>query len=43
LRDAAADNALFAKISAALKNLGEIDPHRPAGASGAPNRPLRTR
>ena len=28
LRDAAADNALFAKVSAALKKLGEINPHR---------------
>jgi predicted PurR-regulated permease PerM len=33
LRDAAADNALFAKVSAALKNLGEINPHRPAPSS----------
>ena len=30
LRDAAADNALFAKVSVALKKLGEINPHRPA-------------
>jgi predicted PurR-regulated permease PerM len=29
LRDAAADNALFAKVSAALQHLGEINPHRP--------------
>jgi predicted PurR-regulated permease PerM len=35
LRDAAADNALFAKVSAALKKLGEINPHRQA-ASSAP-------
>ncbi|MDQ6867624.1 MAG: AI-2E family transporter [Pseudomonadota bacterium] len=35
LRDAAADNALFAKVSAALRNLGEINPQRPA-PSGAP-------
>jgi predicted PurR-regulated permease PerM len=33
LRDAAADNALFAKVSAALKNLGEINPHRFAPSS----------
>ena len=33
LRDAAADNALFAKVSAALKMLGEINPHRPAPSS----------
>ena len=33
LRDAAADNALFAKVSAALKNLAEINPHRPAPSS----------
>ena len=33
LRDAAADNALFAKVSAALKKLGEINPHRPAPSS----------
>jgi predicted PurR-regulated permease PerM len=33
LRDAAADNALFARVSAALKNLGEINPHRPATSS----------
>jgi predicted PurR-regulated permease PerM len=29
LRGAAANNALFAKVSAALKNLAEINPHRP--------------
>jgi predicted PurR-regulated permease PerM len=33
LRDAAADNALFAKVSAALQHLGEINPHRPAPSS----------
>ena len=33
LRDAAADNVLFAKVSAALKNLGEINPHPPAPSS----------
>ncbi|MGB6176472.1 MAG: AI-2E family transporter [Methylocella sp.] len=33
LRDAAADNALFAKVSAALKKLGEINPHRPTPSS----------
>jgi len=33
LRDAAANNALFAKVSAALKNLGEINPRRPAPSS----------
>jgi hypothetical protein len=33
LRAAAADNALFAKVSAALKKLGEINPHRPARPS----------
>jgi hypothetical protein len=33
LRAAAADNALFAKVSAALKKLGEIKPHRPARPS----------
>ena len=33
LRDAAADNALFAKISAALQHLGEINPHRPTPSS----------
>jgi predicted PurR-regulated permease PerM len=33
LRVAAADNALFAKVSAALKKLGEINPHRPAPSS----------
>jgi predicted PurR-regulated permease PerM len=33
LRDAAADNALFAKVSAALRNLGEINPYRPAPSS----------
>ena len=33
LRDAAADNALFAKVSAALQHLGEINPHRPATSS----------
>ena len=35
LRDAAADNALFAKVSAALKKLGEINPH-PAAPSSTP-------
>jgi predicted PurR-regulated permease PerM len=33
LRDAAADNALFAKVSAALKKLGEINPNRPVRSS----------
>jgi hypothetical protein len=33
LRDAAADNVLFAKVSAALKKLGEINPHRPVPSS----------
>src|ERR1700730_8081257 len=33
LRDAAADNALFAKVSTAVKNLGEINPHGPAASS----------
>src|SRR6202023_277345 len=33
LRDAAADNALFVKVSAALKKLGEINPHRRAPSS----------
>ncbi len=33
LRDAAADNVLFAKVSAALKNFAEINPHRPAPSS----------
>ena len=33
LRDAAADNALFAKVSAALRKLGEINPHRLAPSS----------
>ena len=33
LRDAAADNALFGKVSAALQHLGEINPHRPAPSS----------
>jgi hypothetical protein len=33
LRDAAANNALFAKVSAALKNLGETNPHRLAPSS----------
>lgn len=32
-RDAAADNALFVKLSAALKNLGEINPRRPGSPS----------
>jgi predicted PurR-regulated permease PerM len=35
LRDAAADNPIFAKVSAALRNLGEINPQRPP-ASSAP-------
>src|SRR3984893_13338305 len=35
LRDAAADNALFGKVSAALQHLGEINPHRPAPSSVA--------
>jgi predicted PurR-regulated permease PerM len=44
LRDAAADNALFAKISAALKNLSEINPHRPALSSApAPSDQTRNR
>ncbi|MGH6812735.1 MAG: AI-2E family transporter [Methylocella sp.] len=30
LRDAAVDNAVFAKVSAALRDVGEINPHRPA-------------
>ncbi len=33
LRDAAADNVLFAKVSAALKNFAEINPHRPVPSS----------
>jgi predicted PurR-regulated permease PerM len=33
LRDAAASNALFAKVSDALKKLSEINPHRPAPSS----------
>lgn len=33
LRAAAADNALFAKISAALKSLGESNPNRPPASS----------
>jgi predicted PurR-regulated permease PerM len=33
LRDAAADNVLFAKVSATLKNFAEINPHRPAPSS----------
>jgi predicted PurR-regulated permease PerM len=33
LRGAAANNALFAKVSAALKNFAEINPHRPAPSS----------
>jgi predicted PurR-regulated permease PerM len=33
LRDAAADNALFAKGSAALKSFGEINPRRPTAPS----------
>src|SRR6202023_2526271 len=32
-RDAAADNALFAKVSAALKKLGDTTPHRPSPSS----------
>jgi predicted PurR-regulated permease PerM len=45
LRDAAANNALFAKVSAALQHLGEINPHRPAPSSapapsGQPKNPL---
>ena len=41
LRDAAADNALFAKVSAALKKLGEINPHRvvPSSAPAPLNQP----
>jgi len=35
LRAAAADNALFAKVSAALKSLGEANPNRPAPSSVA--------
>jgi predicted PurR-regulated permease PerM len=35
LRDAAANNALFAKVSAALSNLGKTNPYRP-GPSSAP-------
>jgi predicted PurR-regulated permease PerM len=30
LRDAAADNAVFARVSVALRNFGEINPQRPA-------------
>jgi len=42
LRDAAADNALFAKVSAALKNVGEINPHRLAPSSApAPSDQLK--
>ncbi|HEV2042798.1 MAG TPA: AI-2E family transporter [Casimicrobiaceae bacterium] len=42
LRDAAADNAFFAKVSAALKNPGEINPHRPAPSSApAPSDPQK--
>jgi predicted PurR-regulated permease PerM len=33
LRDVAAGNALFAKVSAALKKLDEINPHRPSPES----------
>jgi predicted PurR-regulated permease PerM len=33
LRAATADNAFFEKVSAALKKLGEINPHRPAPSS----------
>ncbi|MGH6794336.1 MAG: AI-2E family transporter [Methylocella sp.] len=33
LRDAVVDNAVFAKVSAALKNAGEINPNRPAPAN----------
>ena len=33
LRDAAADNAFFAKVSTALQHLGEINPRRPALSS----------
>jgi predicted PurR-regulated permease PerM len=33
LRDSAADNALITKVSAALKKLGEINPHRPVPSS----------
>ena len=33
LRDAAASNVLFAKVSDALKKLSEINPHRPAPSS----------
>ena len=43
LRDAAADNALFAKVSTALRNLGEINPHRPAPSSApAPSDQAKT-
>src|SRR6202047_803177 len=48
LRDAAADNALFTKVSAALQHLGEINPHRPAPSSVparktlGPHRPARS-
>ena len=38
LRDAAADNALFVKISTALKTIGEINPHRLTSAN--PTAPL---
>ena len=33
VRDAAADNALFAKVSTALKSFGEINPRRPTAPS----------
>ncbi|HZM07867.1 MAG TPA: AI-2E family transporter, partial [Methylocella sp.] len=41
LRDAAADNALFAKVSAALKSFGEINPRRPTtpSAPAPPGKP----
>jgi hypothetical protein len=35
LRDAAASNVLFAKVSDALKKLSEINPHRPAPSSAS--------
>ncbi|WP_051952918.1 AI-2E family transporter [Methylocapsa aurea] len=44
LRDAAADNVLFAKVSAAVKSFGEIIPNRSAPANGpAPSGPRENR
>jgi AI-2E family transporter len=39
LRDAAADNALFAKVSAALKSVGEIIARRPAPSAAPADQP----